>query len=706
MPEKFKHGNDWKRFSGFRSECRACARPVRYWGTRVQKQSRTFVRKFPRPRLLVNPSFTPRTLASFSTIARIPETCSVQEMNSSSPAVNSASATPQLDPSHETAVAKSGPAGSSTNRRMLLNAIARATPLSIVSSLINTTVVLASFHAVVDWNLLLLWSAFSYGLGLWLLARWFSKQRRAKRTAAEPRRPRKPQSLHKNIVMGAIMAAPWGILGFWLFGDLPQDQEMVLIALAVGMSAGGSVLLSAAYPAAITYMAVVLGPIVIKCFTIAGGSYVILGFLALSYAFFLLVNVGTYAKLFAERGEAMNRLGNSLAAAEEASRAKSDFLAMMSHEIRTPLAGMMGMIDLLVGTELNEEQCGLAHVAHESARNLLTVVNNILDFSKLEAGQFEPESIPFSVRHSIDAVRLLLAPKARSKGLQFETSISKDIPDQLAGDPSRLGQILLNLVGNSIKFTETGSIRITAQPRVLTPESIELRIEVIDTGTGIPADVQKGLFNAFVQADSSISRKYGGSGLGLAICKRLCQAMGGDIGVESEPGQGSKFWFTMVCRPCETPVKVQSPPIVPAIPRETSDLKILVAEDNDIIRSLVSKLLARDGYRADLVCNGREAVEAVQRKAYDLVLMDMQMPEMDGITASRNIRALDGPARNVPIIALTANALVGQREICLAAGMNDFVTKPIRPEALQAAIAQHRPAASGGSGKTAVVAGA
>ncbi|WP_240535624.1 ATP-binding protein [Bradyrhizobium sp. STM 3809] len=573
--------------------------------------------------------------------------------------------------------------------------------MSIVSTLINTTVVLASFRGVVQWNQLLLWSCLSYALGIMLLYQWFAQQRRT-RNASGPRPPRKPRSARKNITMAAIMAAPWGILGFWLFGQLPSEQETVLIAASVGMSAGGSVLLSSVYPAAITYVTVIMGPVIVRCFMLPGSSYTMLGFMALSYVFFLITTTSTYAKLFAERGEALDRLGKSLADAEAASRAKSDFLAMMSHEIRTPLAGMMGMIDLLVGTELNEEQCGLAHVAHESARNLLTVVNNILDFSKLEAGQFEPESIPFSVRHSVDAVRLLLAPKARSKGLQFETSISSEIPDQLAGDPSRLGQILLNLVGNSIKFTETGSISIAAFPVASSPEFIQLRFEVTDTGTGIPAEVQKGLFNAFVQADSSISRKYGGSGLGLAICKRLCQAMGGDIGVESEPGRGSTFWFTMRCRPCDTPVKVPSPPLVPAIPRGPVDLKILVAEDNDIIRSLVSKLLARNGYQADLVCNGREAVEAVQRKAYDLILMDMQMPEMDGISASRLIRALDGPIRNVPIIALTANALAGQREICLAAGMNDFVTKPIRPEALQSAIARYRPAALGAASEPAV----
>ncbi|MGA7803342.1 ATP-binding protein, partial [Bradyrhizobium sp.] len=373
-------------------------------------------------------------------------------------------------------------------------------------------------------------------------------------------------------------------------------------------------------------------------------------------------------------------------AAEAASRAKSDFLAMMSHEVRTPMAGMMGMIDLLAATDLDDEQRSLANIAHESARNLLTVVNNILDFSKLEAGQFEPESIPFSLRHSINAVTLLLAPKAREQGLQLKTSISDDMPAHLTGDPSRLGQILLNLVGNAIKFTDQGSVEIAASHRVVANGLIELRIDVIDSGAGIPPEVQASLFTPFTQADTSVSRKYGGTGLGLAICRQLCRTMGGDIGVESEIGRGSRFWFTLRCRAAEAPPKIMSPSLAPSLDPEAANLNILVAEDNFIIRKLICKLLERQNFRPDLVCNGKEAVAAVRQKSYDLVLMDMQMPEMDGISAARAIRALAGPEHDVPIIALTANALMGQREECRAAGMNDFLTKPIQPDTLYAAI--------------------
>jgi CheY-like chemotaxis protein len=218
-------------------------------------------------------------------------------------------------------------------------------------------------------------------------------------------------------------------------------------------------------------------------------------------------------------------------------------------------------------------------------------------------------------------------------------------------------------------------------------DAIELRIEVIDTGVGISADVLKSLFQPFIQADSSVSRKYGGTGLGLAICGRLCETMGGTVGVDSEVGFGSKFWFTVRCRAVGSAIQPDAPPLAPAMTADAAGaLAILAVEDNAIIRTLISKLLARRGYRADLVNNGSEAVAAVQKHRYDLVLMDMQMPVMDGVTATKAIRGLSGPERDIPIIALTANALVGQREICLAAGMNGFLTKPIQPDELYEAI--------------------
>jgi signal transduction histidine kinase/FixJ family two-component response regulator len=399
-------------------------------------------------------------------------------------------------------------------------------------------------------------------------------------------------------------------------------------------------------------------------------------------------------KLEAQKSELIattTALSEARDAAEAASRTKSDFLAMMSHEIRTPMAGMMGMIDLLNGTALNAEQQQLAKVAHESARNLLSVLNDILDFSKLEAGQLKPEAIEFNLEQAINGVISLMGPKANGQGLVLESSLPPDSAIWFRGDPSRIGQVMLNLVGNAIKFTERGFVRIVASHRELGGGNVEVHIEVIDSGTGIPEAVLPTLFSPFTQADISVSRKYGGTGLGLAICRQLCLMMGGDIGVESEPGRGSRFWFTVRCEIGEAP-QLPAPSLQPDMAPDAADIDILVAEDNAVIRSLVMKLLARRGYDADQVTNGREAVDAVCARAYDLVLMDMQMPVLDGISATREIRALASPQRYVPIIALTANALVGQREECLAAGMTAFLTKPIQPDLLYEAIARWAPA--------------